>query len=200
MSQLPIIHNQEATKLDIAENNISILAPDVFSGLPNLDTLDLSKNKLGDESLSQNLLSNLTMMKKLNLDSNQFTTIPTLPPSLEELRINTNQLTSLTPRCFKGVMKLVKLEVEDNILYEGNVSPLAFRPLQRLMDLQLANNRFRSIPQGLPPSLQVLGMKQNQIVELTGDELRGCKHLKVLDLSHNLLHEQSIAQHAWTHL
>lgn len=39
------------------ENNISILAPDVFSGLPNLDTLDLSKNKLGDESLSQNLLS-----------------------------------------------------------------------------------------------------------------------------------------------
>lgn len=39
------------------ENNIRAIAPQAFSGLPNLDTLDLSKNKLDDESLGQNLVS-----------------------------------------------------------------------------------------------------------------------------------------------
>ncbi len=52
-------------------------------------------------------------------------------------------------------MNLLNLELEQNILHEGSVSPLAFRPLERLLDLQLDNNRFRSLPLGLPPSLQV---------------------------------------------
>lgn len=41
----------------LKENNIRVIAPQAFSGVPNLDTLDLSKNKLDDESFSQNPLS-----------------------------------------------------------------------------------------------------------------------------------------------
>ncbi|XP_040906210.1 extracellular matrix protein 2 [Toxotes jaculatrix] len=200
MTHLPIIHNLEATKLDMAENNIRSLTPQAFSGLPNLDTLDLSKNKLDDESFSQNPLSNLTSLKKLNLDGNQLTRIPALPPSLEELRINNNKLSTLTPYCFKGLMNLLNLELEENTLHEGSVSPLAFRPLEGLLNLQLDNNHFRSIPLGLPPSLQELEMNKNLIEEVPEKALRGCVHLRVLDLNHNLLHEQGIGSHAWTHL
>ncbi|XP_031172731.2 extracellular matrix protein 2 [Sander lucioperca] len=200
MTHLPIIHNLLATNLDMAENNIRIIAPQVFSGVPNLDTLDLSKNKLDDESFRQNPLSNLTFLKKLNIDGNQLTRIPALPPSLEELKMNNNKLSTLSPNCFKGLMNLLNLELEENTLHEGSVSPLAFRPLEGLLDLQLDNNRFRYLPLGLPPSLQELDMNENLIETVTEEALRGCVHLRVLDLSHNLLHEQGIATRAWTRL
>ncbi|XP_028438383.1 extracellular matrix protein 2 [Perca flavescens] len=200
MTRLPIIHNLLATNLDMAENNIRIIAPQVFSGVPNLDTLDLSKNKLDDESFRQSPLSNLTFLKKLNVDGNQLTRIPALPPSLEELKMNNNKLSTLSPNCFKGLMNLLNLELEENTLHEGSVSPLAFRPLKRLLNLQLDNNRFRYLPLGLPPSLQELDMTENLIEAVTEEALRGCVHLRVLDLSHNLLHEQGIATHAWTRL
>ncbi|KAI4824014.1 hypothetical protein KUCAC02_012559 [Chaenocephalus aceratus] len=182
------------------KNNIRIITPQDFSGVPNLDTLDLNKNKLDDESLSSNPLSDLTFLKKLNLDGNKLTRIPALPPSLEQLRINNNQLSTLTPHCFKGLTNLLILELEENFLHEGSVSPLTFRPLQRLLDLELDNNRFRSLPLGLPPSLQELKINANQIEEVTKEALRGCVHLRVLDMSHNLLHEQGIATKAWSRL
>lgn len=39
------------------ENNIYVIAAKDFSGLPNMDTLGLSTNRLDDESFSQNSLS-----------------------------------------------------------------------------------------------------------------------------------------------
>ncbi|KAG7228273.1 hypothetical protein INR49_009134 [Caranx melampygus] len=200
MTHLPIIHNLDATKLDVAENNIRSLSPHALSGLMNLDELDLSKNELDDESFSQNPLSSLTYLRKLNLDGNQLTRIPALPSSLEELKINNNKLSALTPQCFKGLKNLLKLELEENTLYEGSVSSLAFKPLGRLQNLHLDNNRFRSLPPGLPPSLQELKMNGNQIEVVPEKVLRGCNHLRMLDLSHNLLHEQGIYDRAWTGL
>lgn len=52
-------------------------------------------------------------------------------------------------------MNLLNLELEENPLHEGSVSPQAFRPLERLLHLQMDNNRFRFLPLGLPRSLQV---------------------------------------------
>ncbi|KAF0036221.1 hypothetical protein F2P81_011533 [Scophthalmus maximus] len=138
-----------------SENDIRGLEPQAFYGLPNMDTLDLSKNQLDDESFSQNPLSNLTFLKKLNLDGNQLTRIPALPASLTELKINDNKLSTLSPSCFKGLTNLLNLELRENILHEDSVSPLAFRPLKGLLILRLDNNRFRSLPLGLPHSLQV---------------------------------------------
>lgn len=48
--------------------------------------------------------------------------------------------------------------------------------------------------------IQNLKINNNLIGEVLEDALRSCIHLRVLDLNHNLLHEQGIAAHAWTHL
>lgn len=47
------------------------------------------------------------------------------------------------------------LELEGNLLSEGNVDPLAFAPLTQLSYLRMGKNHFRTIPQGLPMSLLV---------------------------------------------
>ena len=55
----------------------------------------------------------------------------------------------------KGMSSLVILELEGNVLSEGNVDPLAFAPLSELAYLRMGRNHFRTVPQGLPPSLLV---------------------------------------------
>lgn len=48
--------------------------------------------------------------------------------------------------------------------------------------------------------IQELKINKNLIGEVREDALVSCTHLRVLDLNHNLLQEQSIATQAWTHL
>lgn len=48
------------------------------------------------------VMKNLTFLKNLDLDGNQITRIPALPPSLEVLKMNNNKLDALAPDCFKG--------------------------------------------------------------------------------------------------
>ena len=54
-----------------------------------------------------------------------------------------------------GLSQLLTLEVEGNRLHDGNISPLAFQHLRSLLYLRLDRNRLRTIPPGLPASLQV---------------------------------------------
>ncbi|XP_061074723.1 extracellular matrix protein 2 [Conger conger] len=200
MAHLPIITDLGVKTLYLADNRIGKLPFRGLSGLPNLEWLDLSKNKLEDSSLSSSIFRNLTRLRRLNLDGNGLTKIPPLPPSLEELKINDNKIKSLTPHSFRGLSKLLTLELEGNGFHDGNVSPLAFRPLRAVIYLRLDRNKFRGLPSGLPPSLQELHLSENRVEEVREGILNKSLQLKVLDLSHNRIREDRIAPRAWIHL
>ncbi|XP_066566442.1 extracellular matrix protein 2 [Amia ocellicauda] len=200
MRHVPILTDLGITTLYLAENEIAKIPPRTFAGLPNLEWLDLSKNRLDDSSLYPDIFRNLTKLKRLNLDGNHITKIPPLPPSLEELKMNDNKISGLTPQSFKGLFKLLTLELEGNGFHDGNVSPLAFRPLKKLIYLRLDENKFRAIPSGLPASLQELHMDENHIEEIHEGVLNKTVNLKVLDLSNNRIQENRIAPRAWIHL
>uniref|UniRef100_A0A668AFX1 Si:dkey-6n6.1 n=1 Tax=Myripristis murdjan TaxID=586833 RepID=A0A668AFX1_9TELE len=184
--------------LVLLDNKISKIPVRALAGLPNLEWLDLSKNKLDDSSLSPLLFQNLTKLRRLILDGNNLTKVPAfLPPSLEELKINDNKLSGLTP---SSLSKLLTLELEDNYFHDGNVSPLTFRPLRKLIYLRLEDNKFRAIPSGLPASLQELHLSDNKIEEVHAGILNKTVNLRLLDLSHNRIREDRIAPRAWIHL
>ncbi|KAH0628801.1 hypothetical protein JD844_010344 [Phrynosoma platyrhinos] len=145
-------------------------------------------------------MQNLTKLKRLNLDGNQLTTIPALPSSLQELKMNDNHLEGLQRHNFRGLFKLLTLELEGNQLHDGNVLPTAFKPLGRLIYLRLDRNRFRAIPSGLPASLQELHLDSNHIEEVTESVLNKTLNLTVLVLSNNKLQEDHIAPRAWIDL
>uniref|UniRef100_A0A3B3S0X4 Si:dkey-32e6.6 n=1 Tax=Paramormyrops kingsleyae TaxID=1676925 RepID=A0A3B3S0X4_9TELE len=199
ITHLPNITGPGVTAFQLSGGQVRKIPVRSLAGLPHLEWLDLHQNELTDTSLAPTLFRNLSILKKLNLDNNNLTKIPLLPQSLEELKINDNKISWLTPHSFKGLFKLLTLELQGNGLHEGKVSPLTFRPLRKLIQLRLDDNQFRAIPSGLPPSLQRLRFSQNQLEELTVNSLKLIQ-LKVLVLSQNRLQDDRIAPRAWTHL
>ncbi|KAK2898339.1 hypothetical protein Q8A67_009757 [Cirrhinus molitorella] len=200
LTQMPIIRDTGVRSLFLADNKISKIPSHALAGLPNLEWLDLSKNKLDDFSLGRDVFRNLTKLRRLNLDGNNFTKVPALPPSLVELKINDNKLSGLTPHSFKGLYQLLTLELEDNYFHDGNVSPLAFKPLRKLIYLRLDDNKFRAIPSGLPASVQELHLSDNKIEVVHSGLLNKTTNLRVLNLSHNRIREDRIHPRAWIHL
>ncbi|KAI4897149.1 hypothetical protein NFI96_015199, partial [Prochilodus magdalenae] len=200
LTYLPLIKDTGIRTLYLADNKISKIPSRALAGLPNLEWLDLSKNKLDDFSLGLDVFRNLTKLRRLNLDGNNLTKVPPLPPSLLELKINDNKLSGLTPHSFKGLSQLLTLELEDNEFHDGNVSPLAFRNLGKLIYLRLDDNDFRAVPSGLPSSLQELHLSDNRIEVVHAGVLNKTVNLRVLNLSHNKIREDRIAPRAWIHL
>uniref|UniRef100_A0A8C9RIT4 Si:dkey-32e6.6 n=1 Tax=Scleropages formosus TaxID=113540 RepID=A0A8C9RIT4_SCLFO len=207
---LRILHNllikckQFTVTTSSSNNKISTIPFRGLAGLPNLEWLDLSQNKLGDSSLSPDLFQNVTNLKKLNLDGNSLTRIPLLPPSLEELKINNNKISALTPHSFEGLSKLLTLELRGNRFHEGNVSPLTFSPLRRTVYLRLDGDLFRELPSGacLHPFRSVgseLRLSKNRSENVRGGILNKCPQLHTLDLGHNRIQEDHIAPRAWIH-
>ncbi|KAL7884502.1 hypothetical protein AOLI_G00072720 [Acnodon oligacanthus] len=200
LTHLPLLKDTGVRTLYLSDNKISKIPTRALAGLPNLEWLDLSKNKLDDSSLGQDVFKNLTKLRRLNLDGNNLTKVPPLPPSLLELKINDNKLSGLTPHSFRGLSQLLTLELEDNEFHDGNVSPLAFRNLGKLIYLRLDDNDFRAIPSGLPTSLQELRLSDNRIEVVHAGLLNKTVNLRVLNLSHNKIREDRIAPRAWIHL
>ncbi|KAG7471808.1 hypothetical protein MATL_G00101930 [Megalops atlanticus] len=192
LTYLPVITDPKIKVLSLSKNKIRHIPLNSLAGLPNLEWLDLSKNKLSDSSLTQDVFKNLGKLKRLNLDGNYLTKIPLLPPSLEELSINDNKISTLRPHSFKGLSRLLRLELEDNRLQEEGISSLAFRPLRKLLFLKLDDNKFRTIPIGLPLSLQELHLSENKLEAVQEGVLNQTTKLKQLDLSHNRIRDDHI--------
>ncbi|XP_077139903.1 extracellular matrix protein 2-like isoform X7 [Ranitomeya variabilis] len=200
MSYLPLMTDPGLKTLYLAENEISKLPARAFAGLPNLEWLDLSKNKLDDSGLSNDVFKNLTKLKRLNLDGNRLTVLPLLPTSVQELKVNDNKLLELNRHSFRGLGNLLNLEMEGNEFHDGNVSPMTFKPLKKLIYLRLNRNHFRAIPSGLPTTIQELHLDNNRIEVVSEGILNKTLNLSVIVLSNNRLQEDRIAPRAWIHL
>ncbi|CAB1422088.1 unnamed protein product [Pleuronectes platessa] len=167
-------------------------------GIPNLEWINLKKNKLTSAGIDARAFKGLKMLSRLYLDGNLLEAVPSaLPPSLQELKISENKLRRIDENSFRDMSNLVILELEGNLLSEGNVDPLGFTPLIQLSYLRLGRNHFRTIPQGLPPSLLELYLENNLIEEISETVFNQTRNLNVVSLRHNRLDETRIAPMAW---
>ncbi|NWX11832.1 ECM2 protein, partial [Aegotheles bennettii] len=198
LTQIPPISDPDLTSLDLTGNSITTIADEAFNGIPNLEWIDLSKNNITSPGIGPQAFKILKKLKRLYLDGNMLVHIPSeLPSTLEEIKINDNQLHTIDEDGLQDLKNLVTLELEGNKLSEANVSPLAFYPLKSLSYLRLGRNKFRIIPQGLPATLEELYLENNQIEEVSEICFNHTKHINVIVLKHNKLEEHRIAPLAW---
>ncbi|NWY31064.1 ECM2 protein, partial [Pheucticus melanocephalus] len=198
LTQIPPISDPDLTSLDLTGNSITTISDEAFNGVPNLEWIDLSKNNITSPGIGPKAFKILKKLKRLYLDGNMLVLIPSeLPSTLEEIKINDNQLHTIDEDGLKGLKNLVTLELEGNKLSEANVSPLAFYPLKSLSYLRLGRNKFRIIPQGLPATLEELYLEHNQIEEVSEICFNHTRNINIIGLKHNKLEEHRIAPLAW---
>ncbi|XP_078026924.1 extracellular matrix protein 2 isoform X4 [Epinephelus lanceolatus] len=198
LTYFPPLSIPELKSLSLEGNTISSIPAEAFNGIPNLEWINLKKNKLTSAGIGAKAFKGLKMLRRLYLDGNLLETVPAdLPPTLQELKINENRLTEMDKNSFQDLSSLVILELEGNLLSEGNVNPLAFAPLHQLSYLRLGRNHFRTIPQGLPPALLELYLENNLIEEISETVFNQTHSLNIISLRHNRLDETRIAPLAW---
>ncbi|CAJ1052047.1 extracellular matrix protein 2 isoform X2 [Xyrichtys novacula] len=194
----PVLIIPELKSLSLEGNSISSIPDGAFNGIPNLEWINLKKNKLTSAGIDAKAFKGLKNLRRLYLDGNLLEAVPfDLPPTLQELKINENALKGISENNLKGLSSLVILELEGNLLSEGNVAPLAFAPLTQLSYLRMGRNHFRTIPQGLPTTLLELYLENNLIEEISETVFNQTQSLNVISLRHNRLDESRIAPLAW---
>uniref|UniRef100_A0A8C5QYP0 Extracellular matrix protein 2 n=1 Tax=Leptobrachium leishanense TaxID=445787 RepID=A0A8C5QYP0_9ANUR len=198
LTRVPAMSDPDMRSLDLVGNFITSVPDGAFNGLPNLERIDLSKNNLTSIEIDTQAFKSLKNLKRLYLDGNLLAHIPPkLPSTLEELKVNENKLGSIEKDTFKDLKNLITLELENNLLSEGNVDPLAFKPLESLLYMRLGRNKFRTIPQGLPASIEELHLENNEIEDILETSFNHTTNLHTVILRHNKLEETSIAPMTW---
>ncbi|XP_066528536.1 extracellular matrix protein 2 [Hoplias malabaricus] len=198
LTSIPALSIPELKSLNLQGNAITTIPGGAFNGIPNLEWIDLGKNKLLSSGIDPQAFRNLKFLTRLYLDGNLLEAVPRgLPHTLQELKINENNLQEIEENSFEGLRTLVILEMEGNLLNEGSVNPKAFAPLSDLTYLRLGRNLFRTIPQGLPPTLQELHLENNIIEEISEGAFNQTQNLNVVVLRHNNIDETRIAPLAW---
>lgn len=198
LTSFPPLSIPELKSLSLEGNTITSIPVGAFNGIPNLEWINLGKNKLTSAGIAPQVFKSLKHLSRLYLDGNLLQLVPAdLPSTLQELKINENKLREIEENSFQGLNNLLTLEMEDNVLSEGNVSPFAFNPLTQLTYLRLGRNHFRTIPQGLPSSLLELHLENNRIEEISDSIFNQTTNLNLISLRHNRLDESRIAPLAW---
>lgn len=162
---------------------------DLLSEYVSMEFLVLSNNRLTDSAI-EGAFEGISALKRLHLDWNLLKSVPTdLPHSLEELRLDNNQLSMMSEAVWVRCPKHLVLSLSNNSLGKGS-DPLpsaVFSPLSKLHTLNLDHNQLASIPLGLLLSIKELYLKGNIIEQLHGGAFTGISQLMVLDLSANRL-------------
>ncbi|XP_027003638.2 toll-like receptor 21 [Tachysurus fulvidraco] len=121
----PIFQNlQNLSTLLLANNRLTNISSELFSSLSKLEILDLQKNQLKDFSAVVNSISNLKVLKKLDISSNRLITLlhsANLPQSLSHLSLGNNELTTLD--CRNDFLSKVKFL---DLSYNRGLSAQAF--------------------------------------------------------------------------
>ncbi|KAJ3608768.1 hypothetical protein NHX12_023298 [Muraenolepis orangiensis] len=118
-----------------------------------------------------------------NCSDRQFEAVPDgFEPDCRLLNLTHNHLKTLVSQQFKGLTRLLELDVSDNLLVMMEVE--AFLGLRSLRALRLARNRLRVIPAGAFKGLlqlQLLDIRDNQILVLLDSTFQDLAALRRID-------------------
>lgn len=187
--------------LNVSHNNIKD-CNEALHGLNNLAVLLMQHNQL-------QMLPNLScvpQLQKLDLSNNQITSLEGIGhlTHLMQFNISHNKLTQLSPDVGMAT-KLTQLDLGNNSLTSipetlGNLKGLnqlylrynklttipSLSSCSSLKELYLGNNQLKSIPQGIPSSVAILELRDNQISNVD-KEILSVGSLQRFDVSNNNL-------------
>ncbi|XP_063742568.1 toll-like receptor 9 [Eleginops maclovinus] len=194
------IKSPNVVSLNLSWTKIQKVGQKDFLNLPNLDTLKIIGNCQPDQQrpsvkqmckmeIHDDALKNLSKLKYLYLSGNSLTSIPQLPKNLMVLDLQNNCIFNIAEPLHTP--KLQALYLSKNCYYANPcgqpyyIHESVFRELSELQNLTLGYNNFTAIPLELPPSLELLDLRENKITEVLEGAFANLTHLKSLTLEWN---------------
>ncbi|CAG5927503.1 unnamed protein product [Menidia menidia] len=180
----------------LMNNQIDSIQLDLLSEYVSMEFLVLSNNQLKDGTI-EGAFEGVPALKRLYLDRNLLESVPIdLPSSLEELRLDNNNLKLMSEAVWTRCPGLLVLSLSNNSLGSRSESlpREVFSPLCELRTLNLDHNHLGSVPQGLPLSLKELYLRGNLIDRVHAGVFNGLSGLMVLDLSSNRLTDKGLVR------
>ncbi|NWX43374.1 NEPN protein, partial [Steatornis caripensis] len=185
LTKVPLDLPKSLLSLKLEKNRLKTIRLGDMKHLENLSEFFLSENQLTSIDGAQ-LLPNLTT---LELSKNQLHTMPLrLPGRLQKLDCSNNLIQRVTAQEFQGLQDLKHLFLDNNAvsMFEAG----ALQQCAQLSNLALEQNLLISIPQRqvnlrTADTLARLDLKGNDIEDVGEQELKDLKQLQVLNLRNN---------------
>ncbi|XP_051956653.1 podocan-like [Xyrauchen texanus] len=187
--------------LHLEKNSIQSIAANALASIRNLEYLLLHNNCLRSRSIHPAAFQGLKQLHTIHLYNNLLERVPRgLPRRAKILMLPHNLISEIGRNDFITLYTLTELNLSYNRLTNTKLHREAFRKLRLLENMDLSGNKLQGIPMGLPKSLEILKMKDNQITLIPEGALLGMTKLRELYLANNQLKLNSIYQGAWQEL
>ncbi|XP_037540032.1 biglycan b [Nematolebias whitei] len=157
-------------ELRIHENHIKKVAAGTFSGLGNMNCIEMGANPLQNSGFEPGAFRGLKL-NYLRISEAKLTGVPKdLPESLSELHLDHNQIQAVELEDLSRYKNLFRLGLGNNHIRNIENGSLSY--LSMLRELHLDNNRLTRVPQGLPKMkyLQVVYLHSNNISHVGVDD------------------------------
>ncbi|TDG97505.1 hypothetical protein EPR50_G00226680 [Perca flavescens] len=189
-------------EVDLSNNLIKHIDDQAFRSLHGLRILSLNHNKLtsvpGD-------VRNLPTLEELDLSKNNISTLKCNDfaklTKLRELSLNQNFISALQECVFEDLIRLRVLKLQNNTLSKLNG---AFKKhLPNLKQLRLNGNKLEAIKRGEFMgllSLQNLSLHENQIKEVENGSFIGLTNLTDIQLQSNNIRKTALDKGGFNHL
>ncbi|OQR79696.1 chaoptin-like [Tropilaelaps mercedesae] len=182
--------------VDFSGNSISFIPQDAFTGT-NIEVLRLDMNNLPALTSSSFRAINGTLTSlslSHNGDMHALTTGEfDYLTELLHLDISNCGIKSVTPGAFRGLEILISLDMANNWLNYLEAETLQFLPF--LQHLDLHNCSLKTMPTLRVPELRSLSLSINRLSTLPDEVFTTARKIQVLDISHNRFSE--IPQKLW---
>ncbi|XP_048832618.1 podocan [Brienomyrus brachyistius] len=187
--------------LHLEKNSLSSIPADALTPIRNLEYLLLHNNQLRARSIHPMAFHGLKKLHTLHMYNNQLERVPRgLPRRAKTLMLLHNFISEIERNDLALLYTLIELNLSYNKITSPRLHREAFRKLRLLESLDLSGNKLHALPVGLPKSLQVLKVKDNQMITIPEGALAGMSKLRELNLGNNQLKLSSIYQGAWQEL
>ena len=178
------------TELLLQGNIISSIDGNAFSGMPNMNTLNMNHNKF-IRNVSKSIFQGLNRLKNLQIADCGLTTIHKHAfqdlTSLTTLNISFNDLQTI-PSAIRNLNFLQFLDVKDNQI--SSVAEDSLQGLYQLLGISLKKNKIRSLPPDVfkrTPKIQLINLEKNQLQILETRLFKELQYLNFIKLDHNQL-------------
>ncbi|XP_056129729.1 biglycan b [Lampris incognitus] len=154
---------QSLVELRIHDNRIKNVAEGAFSGLTNMNCIEMGGNPIQNSGFEPGAFKGLKL-NYLRISEAKLTGVPKdLPESLHELHLDHNEIQAVELEDLSHYKNLFRLGLGYNHIRNIENGSLAFLP--RLRELHLENNRLTRVPKELPEMkyLQVVYLHSNNI-------------------------------------